>query len=130
MATTAASLQDERRRARTAPGVLEWLQRGGWHAVKGTAHRGVLHPDEYLDEEAVRAMFERELGFTVAQVRSVHRQGRTSKAQRELRTRVDARLLAISRAGGNMTALAGVVGLQPKSLQRALSRASQTKEAA
>lgn len=106
---------------------------GGWRVVSGqggwggrcglTAHRGVLHPDEYVDVHVFQALFERELGFTIRQVRSVHRQGRLSADQLALRSRVDARLLALTLAGGNMTALAQVVGLRPESLRRALARA-------
>jgi hypothetical protein len=93
---------------------------GGWapvaiknnslHSGGLTAHRGVLHPEEYVDQEALRAMVEDELGFTYEQVRSVYRQGPLSADQRELRGQIDARLLVLSRAGGEMTLLAGALG--------------------
>jgi hypothetical protein len=122
------SRADERRRARTAPGVREWLQGGGWHVVssKGgnreggiTAHRGVLHPDEYVDSEALQGQVERELGFTYEQVRSVYRQGPLSATQRGLRARIDARLMAV----GNLTALGRIVGIDRDVLARARARA-------
>jgi hypothetical protein len=130
MAATATSLRDERRRARTAPGVREWLQAGGWHVVKGTAHRGVLHPDEYVDEMRVLIQAERHLGFTIADLWEVYAQGRKSAAQREVRARIDARLLEIADAGGNMELLAGVFEVDRKTIGRALARAREVREEA
>jgi hypothetical protein len=99
---------------------LGFLREGGWRAVAVknnglnnggmTAHRGVLHPDEYVDALALQKMVEAELGFTYEQVRSVYRQGPLSADQRELRGRIDARLLALSHAGGHMLELARAFG--------------------
>jgi hypothetical protein len=116
--TVPESLEQQRRRARTSPAVLDFLQTGGWQLADGagkgglTTHRGVLHPDEWewLDWRRAAAMVEAELGFTITEVRSVYRQGRLSDEQRELRARVDARLLSISQAGGNMAMLGRVLG--------------------
>jgi hypothetical protein len=96
----------------------EFLRSGGWTVARvkdptaaGMAgHGGILHPAEYVDPDALRVLVERELGFTYEQVRSVYRQGRLSADQRELRGSIDARLLALSRAGGNMTALGRALG--------------------
>lgn len=123
--TTRSSLQDQGRQARTAPGVREWLAGGGWHVVRGTAHRGVLHPDEYVDTARLLASVERELGFTRAELREVYVQGRKSAAQLELRARIDARLLNVARAGGNVSALARATGFDPGVFQKALARADQ-----
>lgn len=79
-----------------------------------TAHRGALQAGEYVDPAVLQGMVERELGFTYEQVRSVYRQGPLSAEQRELRGAIDARLLALSRAGGDMTALARALGFQVK----------------
>jgi hypothetical protein len=130
------SLQGQRRRARTAPAVVDFIRGGGWRIVSSrsgggddrcglTAHRGVLHPDEWrwLDRGAVVADVERRLGFTVDELRLVYRQGRKSAAQRELRARVDARLLDVARIGGNMALLACVTGLHEHTVSHALARA-------
>lgn len=96
----------------------EFMRTGGWTVARAkdpalagmTAHRGVLHPDEYVDEAALRGLVEQELGFTYEQVRSVYRQGPLSADMRELRGQIDARLLALSHAGGNLTALGRALG--------------------
>ncbi len=113
------SLQHERRKRRLDPVSRGRLFEAGWHVVsiKGgdeeggiTSHRGVLHPDEYVDHDVLRAAVEAELGFTHDEVHSVYRQGRLSKEQGELRARIDARLLALSRAGANTTLLGRLLG--------------------
>lgn len=122
---------------------------GGWAAVDSTrgsegrrtlgagdagmsAHRGVLAGDEYIDSDALSAMVERELGFTIEQVRSVYRLGPKTTEQRELRGQIDARLLALSRSGGSMLELARVFGWaltsagggdRCKTMERAVARA-------
>jgi hypothetical protein len=97
-----------------------------------TFHRGVLHPDEYVDHAALQEAVERELGFTYEQVRSVYRQGPLSATQRELRGLIDARLLVLSRAGGQMLELGrafgwgiddGGKGDNCRTMERALERA-------
>jgi len=98
-----------------------FLVDGGWHPVSFkegetrhggglTSHRGVLHPDEYVDDDRLIALIEAELGFTYDEIRSVYRQGRKSDSQRELRERIDARLLALSRSGGNLAELGRRLG--------------------
>ena len=89
------------------------------------AHRGVLHPDEYVDEPLLQIMVERRLGFTYEQIRSVYKQGGTplTNTQRQLRAKIDARLLALSASGGIMALLAQAVGLNEKTIDRALARA-------
>lgn len=129
---------------------LGFLLDGGWHAVdptKGyvrgegtTSHRGVLHPDEHVDPDALRTAVESELGFSYDDVRAVFRQGRTTDAQLELRARIDARLLELSRAGGELMPLARAFGwaIQEahtgggatcRTLWRALERARKNEEA-
>jgi hypothetical protein len=87
------------------------------------AHRGVLHPDEYVDELRLLIEVERQLGFTISEVWEAYCQGRKSAATRELRARIDARLLAVADAGGNMTALARILEVDTKTIGRALARA-------
>jgi len=124
-----------------------FLVDGGWHIVEPTkgnergggtfSHRGILQGDEHVDIDALHLTVERELGFTTEQVQSVYRSsiGRwMTDEQRELRGQIDARLLALSRAGGNMMALARIFGwhIRPASanggeschaLENALARA-------
>jgi hypothetical protein len=77
-----------------------------------TAHTGVVHPDEFVDEALLTWMAEEELGFTADEVHGVYRQGRKSEAQVRLRDRIDARLLEVEESGGCMTELARVFGLR------------------
>ena len=106
-----------------------------WHVVsiKGgdagggvTSHRGVLHPDEYVDKSRLLVEVERRLGFTSAELRKVYVQGRKSRAQRELRARIDRRLHEVADAGGNLAALARVLDVDPKTFSRAVGRARVT----
>lgn len=113
----------------------EFMQSGGWsviHEKDGeragvgvSAHRGVLHPDEHVDQAALRAMVEHELGFTIDQVHSVYSTGgRIPDQLRGLRERIDARLLALSRSGANMALLGRSVGIPyDPTIKRALRRA-------
>lgn len=104
-------------------------QRAGFGIVAGkdegglVAHRGTLHPDEYVDFFALREAVEADLGFAYADVAFAFAKGRPSTEQRQLREKIDARLLALSRAGGNMEQLALALGLNEKTLDRALTRA-------
>ena len=121
----------------------DWLV-GGWsffdsvhHASDFgmTTHSGVLHPDEYVDEEVLEKMVEERLGFTLDSVRSVYRQGRKSADQVELRARIDGRLLEFVEDGGSRNALARVLGLvvsqggHCQAFESALARASAAREA-
>lgn len=104
-----------------APEDVDFLRTGGWRiaSIDGgdeeggiTSHRGVLHPDEYVNKGVLRKAVEAELGFTYDEVHSVYRQGRLSTSQGELRAQIDARLLALSRAEGNVLALARVLSFR------------------
>lgn len=118
----------------------EFVRSGGWtivHVKDGDragvhAHRGVLHPDEFVDSGVIETLVENELGFTLDEVRSVYRQGRKSDAQLALRARIDARLLEIAETGGSMLELARVFGWDIdaggkgqncRTMERALARA-------
>lgn len=116
----------------------EFVQDGGWGIVTTKdgsdagikAHRGVTHSAEYVDEELLLAAVERELGFTIDDVRSVYRQGRKSETQRELRGLIDARMLALSRSGANMLALARIFGWTIKAGDAAGGASCDTMERA
>ena len=89
------------------------------------AHRGVLHPDEFVDWFVLREQVEADLGFSYADVSAAYGGGRPTAEQRQLREKIDARLLALSRAGGNMEQLAKVLELSEKTIDRALARARE-----
>jgi hypothetical protein len=133
----------EGRRAemRTAPEARHFMRDNpdGWRVVGPrhgsygdrcglTAHRGVLHPDEYVDELRLLIECERLLGFTLADLWEVYSQGPKSKALRELRDRIDQRLLEVADVGGNLSLLGQVMEVHPHTFQRALARARQRKE--
>jgi hypothetical protein len=135
----------EGRRAemRTAPEARHFMRDNpdGWRVVGPrhgsygdrcglVAHRGVLHPDEHVNEMRVLIECERLLGFTSADLWEVYAQGRKSAAQRELRARVDQRLLEIADAGGNLELLARVFEVDRKTIGRALARARQVRKEA
>lgn len=127
---------------------LGFLLDGGWTAIdttRGTcrntgwtpgardagmtAHRGILHPDEHVDDDALRAIVEAKLGFTYDDVHAVYRRGRLSASTQELRARIDARLLELANAGANVAQLGRVLGFSVnasgscQALTNALARA-------
>lgn len=104
---------------------------GADYGVGLTAHRGVLHPDDYVDTNVVQEAVLERLGFSLDEVRSVYRQGPLSSAQRELRARIDARLMEIAEDGGLMKELGRALGWAVKAngtcqtLSNALARARE-----
>jgi hypothetical protein len=121
----------------TAPEAHDFMRDNpdGWRVVSGkdggwidrcglVAHRGVLHPDEYVSMARLVPAVERRLGFTADELRWVYQgRGRRTAAQRMLRARIDARLLRLAEAGGNLELLAQVTGIDRKTIGRALTRA-------
>lgn len=114
----------------------DFLRGDGWQTVSAeggrqlehsglTTHRGILHPDEYVDFFALREAVEADLGFTYADVSAAYSNGRPTAEKLQLRERIDARLLELSRAGGNMEQLAKALDLNEKTLRRALERARE-----
>jgi len=106
----------------------EELATGGFAVIDRTdggmvAHRGTLHPDEYVDQVVLREAAEEALGFTYEDVSSAYAKGRPSAEQRQLREKIDSRLLALSRAGGNMDKLGNALGFTGNVVDRALVRA-------
>src|SRR5690242_8755988 len=67
-----------------------------WGVERATAHRGILHPSEHIDLEALTEKVEQLLGFTADEVREAFAPGRPTSERLELRARVDARLLTIA----------------------------------
>lgn len=102
--------------------------RGGSESAGMTAHRGVLHPDEYVDKDVLRAEAEELLGFTYADVSAAYaRGGRLTAETRQLREQIDVRLLALSRSGAAMETMAGVLGIARATLYKALARAREVE---
>ena len=94
-----------------------------------TVHRGVLHPDVYIDVKTLRESVESALGHTYEDVSSAYTTGRPTVEQRQLRERIDSRLLALSRSGGNMALLARTMEMSEKTIDRALTRAREVEVA-
>jgi len=112
----------------------EELATGGFSVIDRTdggmvAHRGVLHPDEYVDRAVLREAAEASLGFTYAEITAAYKMGRPTDEQRQQREKIDARLLALSRSGGAMSTLAVVLDLGPATIDRALARARRAEVA-
>ncbi len=131
MTNETTSREHERRRARTSGEARDYLaSTNGWSVVSTgrggggmRAHRGVLHPDEYVDVPRLRALVEHHLGFTLDDLGTVYRQGPKSAAQLELRSRIDVRFLKLREAGGNLELLARVTTVDRKVIGRAMARA-------
>lgn len=88
-----------------------------------TAHRGVLQDGEYVDFFLLREAAEAELGFSYADVSAAYKGGRPTAEQRQLRDRIDSRLLALSRSKGNLQQAAKLLGLNESTVDRAVRRA-------
>jgi hypothetical protein len=110
---------------------VDFVRTDGWSlAIAGAAHdgglvahRGPLQEGEYVDFFVLREQVEEALGFTYADVSAAYKNGRPSAAQLQLRVQLDARVLELSRAGGNMEQFAKAVGVSPSVIDRALVRA-------
>lgn len=130
----------EGRRAstRTSPEARDFIRANvdGWRAVSGqngggigldrcglVAHRGTVHPAEYVNEARLRATTEQRFGFTRAELDDAYRQGPKGAATLELRARIDTRFLELREAGGNMEHLARILKFDRKTLGRAMARA-------
>lgn len=99
-------------------GIVDGKEEGGL-----VAHRGVLADGEYVDFFALREQLEEEFGFAYADVALAYKNGRPTVDQLQLRVQIDARVLELSRAGGNMAQFAKAVGISEKAVDRALTRA-------
>jgi hypothetical protein len=142
MSTFLETREGRRTEMRTSPEAREFMRStDGWRVVSGkdggwidrcgmVAHRGVLHRDEYVDEMRLLVAVERQLGFMLIDVWEAYCQGRKSAAQRAQRDRIDARLLEIADAGGNMELLARILEVDRKTIGRALARARQVRKEA
>jgi hypothetical protein len=124
----------------------ELAQAGGYgvvHADKGkdfnagmVAHRGDVAKTDYLDPAKLKVLVEEGMGFTLDEIQLAYSgRGRPTPERLELRARIDARLLNLQRKGGNMLALARVLGWPVngrncRAMEAALNRARAAEVAA
>lgn len=107
-----------------------------FHYLGMTAHRGVLHPDEYVDHEALIFAVEMRLGVTLEEVAEAFRAGNPDAARLKVKNYIEDQLLELEEAGGNMSLLASILGwtvwpngvsrTMRKALKRARSRRDRT----
>ena len=119
-----------------------FLAAGGWGVADAQAdygndqRRGGItfrepEPGEfYVNEEVLRTGLEHRIGFKVEQIASVYVRGGgpISADLKALRDLIDARLLSVAIDGANMTALAALLGIGERTLDRALARARAAAE--
>lgn len=103
-------------------GIVSGREEGGL-----VAHRGVLHPDEYVDTLALRESVLAELGLTHSELIEAYKLGRPTAEQRANRESIDAQFLALSRSGTNLVHLAEALELSEKTIDRAIRRAEDVE---
>jgi hypothetical protein len=89
------------------------------------AHRGVLHPDEYVDVKQLARQLEVRLDCTLEEFVGVYGRaggGPLPKALRPLRARLDEALAIYAERGGSMATLGLCTGVPERNLQRAAKR--------
>lgn len=99
----------------------------GHGGTKGNPGGHINHPDVYVDADALRAMALAEFGFTADQVESVYHTKKIKAHLTQLRARMDARMLSLRRSGANMYRFAEAVGLNQRTMNRALVRAEEAE---
>lgn len=127
----ATRLLVQRRRGRGPAVEHDFLLRPGWSVADAAhegracglvAHRGVLHPDEYVNHELLIVMLEKRLGFTLEELQTVRAGGRPDAAAVALRRRVLGRLTELAAGGANQDLLARVLGIDPDNFSALLRR--------
>jgi hypothetical protein len=102
-----------------------WPSNGG---TRGNPGGAVVHPDEYVDVGYLRDLALEAFGFTADEIGSAYTKNpHLSADQRQLRARMGARMLALSRSGGNMLKFAEAIGLSRATVTRALTRAREAE---
>lgn len=107
---------------------------GGWgvtHAghggTRGNPGGAVLGRDEYVDANLLRDMALEEFGYTAEQVESVYTVKKIKSHLTQLRAEMDARMLGLRRAGANMYQFAEAIGINQRTMNRALVRAEEAE---
>lgn len=95
------------------------------HSHGMVAHRGVLHPDEYVDIRLLWLLVEMHLGYTLDEVTDAYAPGRPDESRLKIRNELDSKFLQLQEAGGNMTMLSKCLGwpIQDRGECRRMSRA-------
>lgn len=89
-----------------------------------TAHRGVLHPDEYIQAEVLERMLEENLGVSLQEFDAAYRsRGRPTAQVEATREKVDAVFLDVVDEGGNVEELSRVLGIARARIYDAAERA-------
>ena len=91
----------------------------------GPNGRNVLAPGEYVDTTILRLEVEKRLGATYAEIAVLYGSKRLDDEQRERRSTIDTVMLKLQRAGANMYQFAEVVGMNQRTMNRALVRARE-----
>lgn len=129
-----------------------FLREGGWvrddtlrpldgesRWTGGRTHRGVLDEVEYVDEEKLAGLVRDNLGVSPNIVNLLYRPGYLAPHEKAVRDAIDKKFLALADAGGNMLALARVLGwpiegpnaqgkYRSKKMERALARAREARD--
>lgn len=110
---------DDRDANRLRPEQRGFLRTRGWSITDGTAHRGILHPDEFVGPQVVDALLNR-LGVSYEEFRSMYGnpRGRPPTRLAHSRRRTDAILSACE----NLAELARIMNVPERNLQRAAAR--------
>lgn len=93
------------------------------------AHRGVLHPSEHVDLEALQFHTEQYLGFTMERIAFLYSKPNPSAKDKPDKEALEDIFLSLEDEGGNMGLLGWVVGFPVKgdgtctTMSRALARA-------
>lgn len=74
------------------------------------AHRGILHPDDYWDEQEVLNRIQIQLGAKITHIQRIYGPGGLTAEDKKFRHDMDALFLKLAEAGGNMSLLGGLLG--------------------
>ncbi len=107
-------------------GVFGFRVNGGWTIVwpgnggtKGNRH--VLAEDEYVDEDVLALEIEDRLGHSLEDVKAAYSQrGRITPEHKVVRDDIDAKILSLYEAGANMFQFALYVGMNQRTMNRAI----------
>lgn len=104
-----------------------------FHYLGMTAHRGVLHPDEYVDLGSLTFALEMRLGFSVERVQFLYSKPNPSAKDIPDKMKLEDLFLELDEAGGNMKLLATLLGLPVRAdgtcfpMSRGIARARERR---
>lgn len=88
-------------------------------------NRDILAPNEYVDWDELKSMAEKELGVEPGEIERLYSAKKLKAHLLPRRAEVDAKILHVYTAGGNMYQFALAIGMNTRTLTRALNRAKQ-----